>query len=165
MSIGGAIEFEKSSGSGDVRSAMFRATMPQNDFPAPSPVTGLVYTTRAVNELTSFNSSFCTLASNQITFTEDGVYCFNVQAYMRQTGTARLRVRNTTTGTTLLESNNLYDLDRANIVIMGVCEVSENDVIEIQHYVNTGGANAFGTPVNMPGEIEVYCSGSIIKVS
>ncbi len=165
MSIGATIDFEKEAGAGETRAASIRATRPQNNFPTPSPVTGLVYTTRALNELTSFNTAFCTLASNQITFSEAGKYAFNVQAYMRSTGTARLRIRNITTGTTLVESNNLYDLDRTNIALFGVADIAQNDVIEVQHYVNTGGTNAFGTPINVPGELEVYCSGMIQKLS
>jgi hypothetical protein len=133
---------------------------PQNTSPAVA--VSLTWNTREINY--AAGASFCTIAANQITFSEEGNYCIFVSTPTFGTGTNRLRLYTITGATSVFCGSNNFSNTYAYNSMIGYFVASVNEVFEIQHYVNTGGAQRFGAPNNITAEDEHYLNALILKV-
>lgn len=128
------------------------------------------WNTRTLNTEVADTNNDCSLSSNQFTLTA-GTYEIFAMAAAYRAGRNKLRLRNTTDGTTLIMGINNYalasgDTTGTTALLVGTFTVSASKTLEIQHYTESanGGSQGLGA-ANSTGETEVYCSVEIRRVS
>lgn len=127
---------------------------------------GTTWTARALNTLEG-DTSFCSLASNQVTL-QPGKYEIEASAPFTQTDGVALRLRNITDGTTAIvgQKTSLATAGATsdNAHLMGVLTLTSAKTFELQYYVATVQATyGLGDGINT-GESNVFAQMRIKKV-
>jgi len=115
--------------------------------------------TRVLNTESVDTGGNATLASNQITLAA-GTYRVRARAPASLSSIHKIRLRNVTSGVTLLVGSSAYNSPVSGIqtdsVLTGRITVAAAQVLELQHWVNTArGTDGLGT-ATISGEVEVY---------
>lgn len=133
---------------------------------APASVTASAWRTRELTTLVSDPGSLASVGSNQITLAAGDylAYASAEGTLVGSTHVDRLRLRNVTDNTTLVQGNN-SGLTPANIatnmVLYGYFRLTAQKVIELQHYPS-GTGNA-GTATST-GENEIYANVFLVQI-
>lgn len=124
---------------------------------------------RTVTEFVD-TGNHCSVTSSVITLAMGTYECLiTVPGYACATHKARLR--DTTNNTTLLVGTSEFSrqvsgvyYSQSSSIIRGVFTLSGETTLEIQHYYNTGGTNAYGSPT-ASGEVEIYVVAEFWRVA
>lgn len=127
---------------------------------------GSGWNTRAFTTEITTEISGASLASNQVTLPA-GTYFAIARGQAYQLNSQRLRIRNVTDGTTLVDGVNQYDNSAAYsggvAQVMGRFTLASSKVISVQHYASAGSGKG-GLPAST-GENEVYGELLIWKIA
>jgi len=133
--------------------------------------TGVGWTIRTLNTTVIDGGTDISLASNVLTLS-CGVYSIEIQATFHATGDTRIRLRDTTNGTTIEESMSNYGgtsvtLPTINVPLKTTFTVATvGTTFEIQYFVtNTSGTTDLGNSIGITGITEVYMIVKIVQLS
>lgn len=121
------------------------------------------WTKRTINTEVSDANSLCTLSSSQITLAA-GTYRVHAWFKYYETGAVKTRLRNVTTGTTLMVSS----ISSTSCDMSGYITVADGQVLEVQYFADDdyqSGDGFGGTTGSSSGEIELFAQMEFWKES
>jgi hypothetical protein len=149
-----------------ITSAIFNETQASGTNGGSS--TATTFIKRTLNTTVVNNITGCSLASSVITLAA-GSYIVTASAPSYESSFFRIRLQNTSDGTTAALGTSEYELSstvQTRGIVSGFFTITGNKNFELQHYVLTARANlGFGNPTSIASVSEVYATIQIDKVA
>lgn len=158
--------WEMMSPAGDVAQSLSTAILEDQKTSGTSGGTSVsgAWTTRTLNTEASDSSGIVTLSANAFTPVA-GTYNVTASAPFWATDMTRIRLRNSTAGTTVACSQPVKFSNDGGVVLLD-CVMAANgtDAYVIQYYAQSAGADRLGPPYADAGETEVYTRVKLQKI-